>query len=494
MVNIHKNRKFLILGFIVLLGLFFRTYKVVDNLSFAHDADLYSWIVKDIRVNKHLRLIGQLTAAPGIYIGGLFYYMLVPFFALFSMDPVGSVVPIIILALLTILSYYYVFTKLFSFQVGLIAAFLQAVLISTVNFDREIVPTTLTGIWSIWYLYSLFSIVRGNHSVLPLIGILVGLIWHVHIALAPTLLAVPVAIILSKKLPKAKQLFYFFMTLVVSSFPLILFELKHNFIQTISLMENFSQDHGGGMGLAKLGMVLDKMSKNLSYLLFAPEPLHLGLKHFILALLISSVLFLVKFKILKVKETVVLFFWIGGVVLFFTFSTSFVSEYYLSNLDTIFLLVTALWIFLLYKLKNLGRLLTTVILTTVLVKNFVFYTTTDIYHKGYKEKKAVVEYIVNHAKKNNFPCVAISYLTTPGENVGFRYFYWLSNIYVNPPSKGGPIYTIVIPDELSKDSIKAKYGHIGIIPPNNIPSEEEMEFICKGPNPNLVEPMFLYTD
>lgn len=78
MVNIHKNRKFLILGFIILLGLFFRTYKVVDNLSFAHDSDLYSWIAKDIIVDKHFRLIGQLTTAPGIYIGGLFYFLLFP--------------------------------------------------------------------------------------------------------------------------------------------------------------------------------------------------------------------------------------------------------------------------------------------------------------------------------------------------------------------------------------------------------------------------------
>lgn len=170
------------------------------------------------------------------------------------------------------------------------------------------------------------------------------------------------------------------------------------------------------------------------------------------------------------------------------------SELYLSNLDTAFLLITSLWIFVLYKLKNLGKLLTIIILTIILVKNFIFYTTTEIYHKGYKEKKSVVEYIANHAKENSFPCIAVSYLTTPGENVGFRYFFWLYQLHVNPPSKGGPIYTIVIPDELSKDSIKAKYGHIGIIPPNNIPSKEEMEGSCSSPNPNLVEPMFLYTD
>ena len=69
---------------ILLIGLFFRTYAVVGRYDFAHDHDLFSWIVKDIVVDNHPRLIGQLTSAPGIFIGAFFYYSLVPFFLLLS--------------------------------------------------------------------------------------------------------------------------------------------------------------------------------------------------------------------------------------------------------------------------------------------------------------------------------------------------------------------------------------------------------------------------
>src|SRR3989344_1725053 len=79
-------KKHWVLVVILAIGLFLRTYDIVDRYEFAHDGDLFSWIVKDIVVDKHLRLIGQLTTAPGIFIGPLFYYSLIQFFILFSQN------------------------------------------------------------------------------------------------------------------------------------------------------------------------------------------------------------------------------------------------------------------------------------------------------------------------------------------------------------------------------------------------------------------------
>src|SRR3989344_7831137 len=124
-----KKSQFFLLLLILLLALFFRTYQIVERSYFGHDADLYSWMVKDIVVNHHFRLVGQETSAPGIFIGPLFYYSLVPFFILFNMDPIAAVIPITIVGLLTVISYYFVFTKLFNKGVGLIAAFLYAILL-----------------------------------------------------------------------------------------------------------------------------------------------------------------------------------------------------------------------------------------------------------------------------------------------------------------------------------------------------------------------------
>ena len=139
------------IGVILLIALFFRAYDIVGRFEFAHDGDLYSWIVKDIVVNKHFRLIGQLTTAPGIFIGPLFYYLLVPFFLIFKMDPIGALIPVLLFGLATVLSFYWVFSKLFNKVAGLIASFLYATLLGPVYFDSRVVPSTPTNLWVIWH-------------------------------------------------------------------------------------------------------------------------------------------------------------------------------------------------------------------------------------------------------------------------------------------------------------------------------------------------------
>ena len=112
---------------ILLLGLFFRIYKLESFYIFTHDQDLYSWIVKDILVDKHYRLIGQLTSIDGVFIGPLFYYFLTPFFVGLKMNPLAATIPGTIIGLLTVYSFYWVLKRLFNQEVGLIASFLYSV-------------------------------------------------------------------------------------------------------------------------------------------------------------------------------------------------------------------------------------------------------------------------------------------------------------------------------------------------------------------------------
>ena len=296
-----KRPHFFILGLILIVGLFFRTYQAVERFEFAHDGDLYSWIIKDILINHHLRLIGQLTSAPGIFIGGLFYYLLIPFFLLFRMDPIGVTLFSTITGLLTILSYYIVFTKLFNKEVGFISAFLYAVLLPTVGSDRWVVPTITTNLWVVWYFYIILEIIRGKYKFLPLLGILISLIWHVHIALIPTLLTIPFAFILSKKLPSPKKIIQFLIYFFVTSLPLFAFEIKHGFQQSQALISNLTTSKEDSIGLYKLILVLNMISKNINSLLFAPQSFKLTENLFFIFIILFSAVILMRKKILLYK-------------------------------------------------------------------------------------------------------------------------------------------------------------------------------------------------
>lgn len=493
MIWIKKYYFYILLTLVIAISIFFRTYQIVERFEFAHDGDLYSWIVKDIVVDHHFRLIGQLTSAPGIFIGPLFYYMLVPFFLLFKMDPVGALVPLTIIGVLTTLNYYLVFSKLFNKTAGLISAFLHAILLTWVGFDRTVVPSTLTNLWVVWYFYTLIQMGRGNFFVLPILGLLIGLIWHIHIALLPTLFAIPFAFLVAKKIPNFRQFITFFITLFIPLLPFLVFEIKHNFIQTQGLISNFSSNHGGGVGTEKFNYILNMVVKNINSLFISPYSLPKELKPIFVLAILSLSLFLIKRKVLTKKEVSLLSAWMIGVIGFFTLSSSLVSEYYIYSIEIIFVSLVALTFSLLIK-KKFGKLLVILILGVLFSKNLYHFTNDYIYKKGYPERKGVVEFIANDAKARGFPCIGITYITAPGENVGFRYFFYLKNQHLIHPSLDIPVYNIVIPDELSLGEVKQKFGHIGIIPPTKIPSKEMIQKSCQTPDTNLTDSVFGYVD
>ncbi len=584
---------------ILLIGLFFRSYHVLKWLNFDHDSELFSWIVKDIVVNHHFRLIGQLTTAPGIFIGPLYYYCLVPFFLLFNMDPIGSVIPIIILGMLTIASYYFVFSKLFNKNVGLVGSFIYAVSIQTVELDRRVVPSTPTGIWVIWYLYTVFMLARGNFKVLPILGILIGLIWHVHIALAPTLIAVPIAFFIAKRIPSKKQMGIFLLITIISSLPLIIFESRHQFVQSKSFIKNLTANFGNGgqiseqreiilgkenenaklnlnesskfilevepktplpnqlvnlkittknpkystlivqtdcgnptrfeigningnfnwttngckegphvisasaripvdpfwkITLGKFVNVYEKENRNINNLFFSPLELPIKLQLIITFIFLLLPLIAWVIGAFNLKDLYILYSWIFAVFLFFTFSSISVSEYYLASIDAILILSSSLILFRLYRYKKLAKYLILLLLVLYAAKNLSFYLNYKYYNKGYNEKKSLVDFISEDVKKRNLPCIAVNYITTPGENTGFRYFMYLKKLYVVNSKAGIPVYNIVIPEELTSDPNKIKFGHVGLIPPSEIPAKEVMEKSCTGPNTNLTDSLFGYVE
>lgn len=494
MISYFKKRPHLILLFcILLISLFFRTYQLVERFEFAHDGDLYSWIVKDIVANHHPRLIGQLTSAPGIFIGGLFYYLLVPFFLITKMDPIGVTGLGIVVGLLTIISYYLVLSKLFNRATGLIAAFLHAILITNVGFDRWIVPTLPTKLWAIWYLYTLTMISRGNFSVFPVLGILLGLTWHIHIALIPTLLAVPVSLFISRKIPDKRILLFSITTFLITSLPLILFESRHHFSQTISILQNLVVPQSGENGFPKLIKVLVMIAKNNSALLFSPQSISENLRLPFLILLLTSTIFLVRKRLLTLGENLIILTWIIAIVLFFSISRTPISEYYFANLEVILLTIVSLLLTLLVKSSKLGFIFVIILLTIIFIKNFSFFVSSKQYQVGYFDRKAVVNFIVQDANNKNFPCFGITYITRLGDNVGFRYFFYLKKSHLVHPSLEVPVYNIVLPEELSKEVTK-KFGHIGVIPPTTIPAKEVIEKSCQTPNTNLTGSMFGYVE
>ena len=262
------KRWWIVLLLIVILGIFLRNINFKETFIFAHDGDLSAWIVKDIVFDKHIRLIGQETSAPGVFIGPLYYYALIPFYFLSGWEAIGGVYLALIIGALTIVSYYYVFNKVFDRTTGLIAAFVQAVLTFNVSHDRWVVPTITTNLWVIWFFYGVMMILKGNYNFLILLGVLAGLVWHINFSLAPLFTLVLIAAYLSKKLPDKKQIFFGILSFFITSVPFWLFELRHGFsqVKTILGFITVSEKQYELGFLNKLYLIFLKVSGNLTSL------------------------------------------------------------------------------------------------------------------------------------------------------------------------------------------------------------------------------------
>ncbi|MFA5932918.1 MAG: glycosyltransferase family 39 protein [Microgenomates group bacterium] len=487
-----KHNTFIILLLILLLGLFLRTFKLEIFYSFGHDQDLSAWIAKNIIVDHHLRLIGQETSILGLFIGPLFYYLTAISFGIFNMHPLSGAAVTTVLGLFTIISIYWIFKEFFNKNTGLIGAFIYAASPGAVFLDRWVVPTQPTVLWSVWFLYVLFSVLKGNYKILIPLSVLIGLIWHIHIALLPLLILLPIAFFLSEKKNikdqiNLKTLLISSIILIVLVSPFFIFEIKHEFLQTRSLFASMQTNADSYTGINRVIKVFDSSTKSfIAILTFGGEVSGFSLSFVTLLAftLLSIAIYLGKKGILTTKQLLILFFWYLTVFLAQLISKKAVSEYYFNNLLIILFLILSLF------LNHLNNFLKKFPLITILLFIYAASVLIWIFNKpegfsGFSSKVKSIEYIRDDYVKNSYPCVGINHIE-PKENVvsGFRYLFWYYKLNVIKASADIPVYSIVNPWTISGNEVNVRFGDIGVI----LPTIKKVDSkICSEPDRQLLQ-------
>ena len=133
------------------------------------------------------------------------------------------------------------------------------------------------------------------------------------------------------------------------------------------------------------------------------------------------------------------------------------------------------------------------ILSLFFVYNLNQFFSYKINESGYNQRKDIVSQIKSDSLNNGYPCVSVSYITDPGYNLGYRYFFWLAGVRTAPIGNDVPVYTIVFPLKPMFVTDVNK-GAIGLIRPNyKSYAKEGIEKGCSGKDSNLTDPMFGFT-
>jgi hypothetical protein len=309
-----------------------------------------------------------------------------------------------------------------------------------------------------------------------------GLIWHVHIALAPLLILIPLAIIFAKKIPSIKQILLSVLAFAIPMFPFFIFEIRHGFTQITSFFASFSvvpENVGMIYGSGKLDDVIRES---------------IGENYLINISLLLSLFLLPKLKVISWKFLTLIVVWIISVVSFFTLSNKLISEYYFENIRTVLLIISILYISLLIKSKNKILLcLGVLILLGILINTLFIIYKLPIPGNGYVARNKVVEYIKNDSAKHNFPCVSISHITNPGEDFGYRYLFWYNRIKLAKQNENIPNYTIVFPFYYATESATFRYGAINVLPPDKQYDLSQVSAACPEIDYNLTNSFWGFT-
>lgn len=477
----------LLLIIVLFASLFLRAYKPLLLFNYSHDQDLLSWFVANLIDYGDIRLLGQETSIQGVFIGPLFYYAVVPFYLIFHMNPAGALLLPIIIGVFGTFSYYFIFKNIFSLKVGLTAAVIHAVSFLVVMTEREVVPTMPVYIWSAWFLYSLYLILENKQKhAFVILGVLVGLIWHINLGLSLSLTLVPLALLLAKKSLNKKYLFSGIILTVALSLPLFTFEIRNGFIQTKAVASSALGGRNlGAVDESKFDRVITLTSKNVRGLVWGDVNLHPNL---LLYLCLFFLIAMVVGGIIPKKLGVLVLAWIGAYILFFTKSSIILSEYYLNGIGSVWILILAVYMTVLMRKESLY--LGYVLLGMFIIYNFYRFFSMPLSRMGYLEKRALIREIKSDALKHDYPCIAISYITKPGYELGYRYLFRIENMHVNNPDSGSPVYSIIFPHSIV-NGIDNSFGSLGLVYPDyaryNI---EEVNRSCSGGNSNLTNPIF----
>ena len=250
-----KKIKWLLLAIIV-LAIFLRVFNVKNTLLFHFDQGYHGLAIREIWEHRSIKLLGHKTDVEGIYHSSIFYYSMLPLYLLSSWDPAGVSMALAFLDGLSVIFIFLAAKKMFNKRVGFIAALLYAVSYSAISYSRWLSNVTLIPFFSSLVLYFLAKSkgrdVKDFSCAIFIGGLIAQFNGAIGFFFLPLFLAY--ALYFRKGLfnKKVNMLVYIFAYLI-PQIPLVLFDLRHNFLITISIYKHFLE--GGSLSINSGGLL-----------------------------------------------------------------------------------------------------------------------------------------------------------------------------------------------------------------------------------------------
>lgn len=249
----------------MVIALFLRLYRLDTDLLIHFDQGLHAYGAWQIWHEHKFKLLGHMTDTDGINHGPYFYLLLSIPYALSGGSPVAAAFFLIILEVLSFYFLYKAILGLFDKKTARFTLILISVSYGAVYFSRwlsnvtPILPLTNLAL----YLCVLHQKKPTNLKII-LLGVTAGLVAQMNGAVG--LAFIPSILLLTKK--TAKDWWLYLGAVMAVQLPLLIFDLRHDFVMTRAVI-NFAFHSDGGLskfGSAFFPTVMSFLRQNEFYL------------------------------------------------------------------------------------------------------------------------------------------------------------------------------------------------------------------------------------
>ncbi len=457
----RKKITLAILAMALIVGSFLRLQGVFTNsFAFTYDVGRDMLALRDMYYLHKIPLIGATTGLPGIFYGPWWYYLLFPFFIIVGGDPQGIAFIMAVIGILSIPLGYLVGKKISGNMLGLTFATFISVSPYLIALSSQIWNPNIAPFFVLVVLYVLTEIYKEKNASDSfiwyfLLGLLLALNIDLEIVFGTLFCTSIIASVLFVRRIKIalRNIFAFLLGVLIIFSPRIIFEFRHSFLMTNSLIR-FLTIHDGTSSLGILPTFMNRVEIFLD--IFSQTTISGQMLLGVILFIASVVGFLVCYKKLQISERNFLstaFITIAIFLIGTTFFSHDIWPHYLVGLPIIFLLSVSM---VLVSASEITKDKPILIVTSILIfliqlnpVNIINTLSKPVFAGDasvYRNQVAVIDYVYRAAAGKQFKYVVY---TPPVHDYTYQYlfeWYGQKKYKYEPAEKSKLAFFILEPD------------------------------------------------